>query len=437
MIYPTRLAVLLAAAGAPLALLLGVIAPGLWLAGPAWIVFVVSLMLADAVVGGSRQRLQAEVGDLQTFAVGVPGAVEVTAAFPRGARPRSVEAALSAHPRLGLQPRSGNVKLDDRTARLRFEVLPERRGEAMIDRLWVRWRGPLGLVWKQRADALEIAARVGADIQGVKNEAVRLFARDAQIGIKAQIEIGEGSEFHALRDFQPGMDRRGVDWKQSARHQALLAKEFRTERNHQVIMALDAGRVMCEPLGGAPRIDRAINAALLMSYVCLRSGDRAGLYAFDSKPRANSGAVAGMGAFPLLQRIAQRIDYSAEETNYTLALTALSGTLQRRSMVVIFTDFADSTSAQLMIETLGRLLKRHLVVFVVMRDEELETLISADPETPEDVSRAVVAASLLRERDAVITRLRRIGAHIVDAPIERIGPALLNTYLDVKRRDLL
>ena len=28
------------------------------------------------------------------------------------------------------------------------------------------------------------------------------------------------------------MDRRAIDWKQSARHAALLAKEFRTERNH-------------------------------------------------------------------------------------------------------------------------------------------------------------------------------------------------------------
>lgn len=437
MIYPTRLAVLLAAAGAPLALLLGIVAPGLWLAGPAWIIFVAALMLADSFAGGSRQRLQTVIGELSPFAVGVPATIEVTADFPRGARPRAVEAALSADPRLGVTARSGAVPLDDRTARLTFAALPERRGEALIDRLWVRWRGPLGLVWKQRADKLDVAAHIGADIQGVKNEAVRLFARDAQIGIKAQIDIGEGSEFHALRDFQPGMDRRGVDWKQSARHQALLAKEFRTERNHQIVLALDAGRMMCEPVGGAPRIDRAINAALLLSYVCLRAGDRAGLYAFDSRPRANSGAVAGMGAFPLLQRIAQRIDYSAEETNYTLGLTALSGTLQRRSMVVIFTDFADSTSAELMIETLGRLLKRHLVIFVVMRDEELEGLTAIDPETPEDVSRAVVAASLLRERDTVITRLRRMGAHIVDAPIDRIGPALLNAYLDVKRRDLL
>ena len=104
---------------------------------------------------------------------------------------------------------------------------------------------------------------------------------------------------------------------------------------------------------------------------------------------------------------------------------------------MVFTDFTDSTAAELMIESLGRLLKRHLVLFVVLRDEELEALAAAAPETAEEVSRAVVAASLLRERETVISRLRRMGAHIVDAPADQVGPEAVNAYLDLKRRDLL
>jgi uncharacterized protein (DUF58 family) len=233
------------------------------------------------------------------------------------------------------------------------------------------------------------------------------------------------------------MDRRTVDWKQSARHQSLLAKEFRTERNHQIVMALDCGRVMSEPINGAPRIDRAIHGALILAYASLRSGDRAGLFAFDDRPRLSTGPLSSIAGFPLLVRQAAAIDYGTEETNYALGLTTLSTGLKRRSLVVIFTEFADSTSAELMIETAGRLIKRHLVLFAVMRDDELEALVTAPPETPEDVARAVVAASLLRERDLVLARLRRLGAHIVETPADRIGPAVLNAYLDLKRRDLL
>ena len=436
MIYPTRRAVLLAGAGAPVALLAAAVAPQAWLAGLGWVLFMAGLMTADALLGPSRRRLEVKIDRPAQLAVGVPAPLDLHARF-LGRAPARLEAALEGNARLGLPllPRSGEVA--GRMADLRFDLTPERRGEGLLHRLWARWTGPLGLVWKQRVDAVDIPLHVGADIQGVKDEAMRLFARDALFGIKAQIDIGEGAEFHALREFQAGMDRRTVDWKQSARHVKLLAKEFRTERNHQVIMALGAGRVMCEPVGGAPRIDRAINAALLMAFVCLKTGDRAGIYAFDAKPRANSGPMAGMGAFPMLQRLAGRIDYSIEETNYTFGLTTLSGTLQRRSLIVIFTDFADSTSAELMIENVGRLLERHLVLFVVMRDEELESLAAAEPHTAEDVSRAVVAGSLLREREVVIGRLRRLGVHIVDAPLDRMGPALLNAYLDLKRRDLL
>ena len=93
-----------------------------------------------------------------------------------------------------------------------------------------------------------------------RDEAIRLFSRDAEFGIKTQIERGDGSEFDALREFASGMDRRAIDWKHSARHRHLLAKEFKTERNHNIVFAFDTGRLMSEPLGGVPKIDRAVTA---------------------------------------------------------------------------------------------------------------------------------------------------------------------------------
>ena len=89
------------------------------------------------------------------------------------------------------------------------------------------------------------------------------------------------------------------------------------------------------------------------------------------------------------------------------------------------------------VENVGRLLRRHLVLFVAMRDEELEAIARAEPKEPADVSKAVTAAALLRERELVISRLRRLGVHIVDVPAEGLAPALVNQYLDLKRRDLL
>lgn len=434
MIYPTRLSVLAALAGAPLALLAGLLQPGLWMAAPAWLLGLGLLMLIDALMAASPAGARIELQAPDYVAVAAPAEARLTTAFGRWGVRRSVQAALDAEPRLGLSEVRG---VGDAQTGFRFPLRPERRGQAAFLQAVVRWQGPLGLIWRQARRKLDVTVDIGADIRRIEDEAVRMFSRDALHGAKVQLDIGEGAEFHALSDFHSGMDRRTVDWKQSARHHTLLAKEFRTERNHQVVMALDCGRVMCEPIGGAPRIDRAIHGALILAYASLRSGDRAGLFAFDDRPRLSTGVVAGVGAFPLLARQAARIDYGSEEPNYALGLSSLSTSLKRRSLVVIFTEFADSTAAELMIESAGRLVKRHLVLFVVMRDDELEALVTAPPETPEDVARAVVAASLLRERDLVLARLRRLGAHIVETPAERVGPEVLNVYLDLKRRDLL
>ncbi len=425
------------ALGAPVALLAAALSAPFWLVGPVWVATALLLAALDAALAGSRSALALDLPEPVRAFVARAGQATFRVRFAKGRAPRSAEASLGADPRLGLTSHLRRLDLSESGAEFVFPFIPERRGEAKLDTLWVRWRGPLGLVWKHKVFALDMPAPVGTDLQSVHEDAIRLFSRNAMFGAKTQIDIGEGSEFHALRDFQPGMDRRAVDWKQSARHATLLAKEFRTERNHHVIMALDCGRAMSEPVGGAPRVDRAINAALLLSYACLRSGDRAGLFSFDSSPRLNTGALGGPSAFRVLQQMAGRVDYSAEETNYTFGLTALASTLQRRSLIVIFTDFTDSTAAELMIESLGRLLVRHLVLFVVFHDEELEDLLAAEPLEPDDVARSVVAATLLRERETVVARLRHMGVHIVEAPAARIGPAILNAYLDLKRRDLL
>ena len=435
-LYPTRRAIALMAAGALPALAVAVAAPGLWTAAAAWIVLALGLMLADVLLAASPRRLTVQAVAPRVMGVGRPEPAKLTAAF-EGAAPRTIELAIGLNDRLSAEPDRMTVRTHAGRAELGVTLSPVRRGEGRIEGVWARWHGPLGLMWLQRRAPPERPVAVTPDVASIKEQALRLFARDAPLGAKPLLDRGEGSDFHALKEFQTGMNLGDIDWKQSARHSKLIGREYRTERNHHVILALDTGRLMSAPAVGLPRIDRAINAALLLAFVSLRMGDRVGLFAFDSKPRLASGLASGPAAFPLLQKLATGIDYSTEETNFTLGLTALSGRLDRRAMVVVFTDFADATSAELMVENVARLMRTHLVLFVVFRDEELESLTTKPPVEPDDVSRAVIAERLLKQREAVTARLRRLGAQIVDAPADLMSTALLNGYLDVKRRDLI
>jgi uncharacterized protein (DUF58 family) len=436
LIYPSRRSVLIAAALAPLALMVGVLAPAWWTVGLAAVALLVTLLAVDALLGPARSGASVVCEGPGAVSVGADFAVGTHVRF-EGTAPARLEVSLGGSDIVAVRHFKQQIAMQGTAGGTDFEFTALRRGEAQIGPVWIRWLGPLGLVWKQKQLALDQAVAITPDIRPVRDMSTQMMHRDTSYGLVAQRQIGDGAEFEALADFRQGMDRRWIDWKQSARHTTLLAKEFRTERNNTIMMAVDCGRAMCEPLAGVPKVDRAVSAALLTAFVALKDGDRVGFFGFDSHPRVASNAVAGPRSFALLQRVAARIDYSAFETNYTLGLATLAEQLHRRALIIIFTDFADTTSAELMLHAVGSLLARHLVLFVVLRDEELEQMIEIDPQTPADVSRAVTAAALLRERQLVIARLRRLGVQILEAGHGDAAPALVTRYLDLKQRNLL
>jgi uncharacterized protein (DUF58 family) len=266
---------------------------------------------------------------------------------------------------------------------------------------------------------------------------LQTFLRNAQTGLIARRIRGEGTQFEALSEYEPGMDRRRIDWKASARHTRLYARENESERNNQIVFAFDCGQAMCEPVDGLPRIDRAVSAALTCAYVALKGGDRCALFGFARRPQLMTPFIADARAFHRLQSAAAGLDYEPVEPNFTLALATLTAQLKRRSMVVVFSDFTDPTAAELMVESLGRLANKHLVLFVTMADAEIEAQVAAPPADIATLARAVTADSLSQQRKLVLQRLRRMGIDVIEAPWEKIGPQLIDRYFLIKNSEAI
>ena len=437
MISPTARAIFLMLLGLPLMVGIALVRPDLWIVSAGWIGLTSGLMVLDAMIGPALRAFEVDVDAPLILYSGGSDPMPVIFRFTRGSLPGRLEVQLESNELLEDLPTRGLRGWEGNERYYEFTLTPLRRGTAKLVQLWCRWQGPLGLIQKRYIRPLNTDIVVTPNIRWVKDEAVRLFSRDAEFGIKTQIERGDGTEFDALREFTAGMDRRAIDWKHSARHRHLLAKEYRTERNHNIVFAFDTGRLMSEPLGGVPKIDRAINAGLLLSYVSLRNGDRTMYFGFDAKPGLASGFLSGSRSFPRMQTLAAKLDYSSEESNFTLALSTLASQLERRSLVSIFSDFVDTISAELMLENVRRLTDRHLVLFATFEDEALSSMADAPPETTEDVTRAVIAGTLLAERDVVLRRLQRMGVQIIETRPEHFGGALISRYLEIKRRDML
>jgi uncharacterized protein (DUF58 family) len=434
-IAPSARTLVLLALMAPFAVVIAATAPGAWIVAPAAALALLGVAMVDALLAGRLVDLK--LHHAEDVEVGQPAALTVHAEFDRPMN-RRAEAALGFDPRLG----EGGVA----TARLErgpvpevwhgtAEIVPNRRGTGVLHALWLRWPGPLGLAHRQAHRALGHEVRVWPDLSPVRSPTLQTFLRDAQFGIVARRIRGEGTQFEALSEYEPGMDRRRIDWKASARHTRLYARENEAERDNQIVFAFDCGQAMCEPVDGLPRIDRAVSAALTAAYVALKHGDRVALFGFADRPQLLTPFALDTRAFHRLQVAAAGLDYTAREPNFTLALATLTAKLKRRSLIVLFSEFADPTSAELMIESVERLVRHHLVIFVTLQDAELSELTEARPDTLGELATAVAADGLARQRALVLQRLRRLGVDVIEAPWQAIGYRLIDRYLAAKQAE--
>ncbi|TBC66411.1 DUF58 domain-containing protein (plasmid) [Rhizobium leguminosarum] len=399
-----------------------------------------ALTVADLVISNLAGRMTVDFDLPPQGFVGHTAAFTVGIRSQKGALSRKIEIRLDLAPELvvdeirWLNPASGAGEGEVKAS---LDLHLTRRGQYAVNALWLKWPSRLKLleIIAKMPVGQEIA--VQPDISPVLSGAIKTQILPLEAGQKDLRLRGEGSEFHQLREFVSGMDPRSIDWKRSARMRSLVVREMRAERNHQIILCVDSGRLMAEQLAGFTKLDRAINAALAMCWGAGLAGDLVGFYSFDSRPRLFVPALPGRAAFPRLQTVCAGLRYETQETNHTLGLTHLSGRLKRRSLIVIFSDFVDTITAELMIENMQVLARHHFVVYVALRDPMLAKLIEPEETTLDAVARSVAARQILHERRAVMEKLARLGVLCLDSTPEALTSDLIARYIEIKSREMI
>lgn len=433
---PTARAVWVFASAVLVALLVVSVAPRAWVLPFDYAGLIVVAIASDALLAWPARRLAFDVVTPERLFIGEPGqiAVAITAPFRRRTQLECLAEQAGA---LDSPLPVATDLVPGQTAQAALPLVARRRGRVDIAAVWLRWRGPFALVQFVRRIPVDRTIEVLPNINGVRSAALQFFARESIHGTRIHPDRGEGTEFDALRDYVPGMDTRLIDWKHSARHHRLVCKEFRVERNQPIVLGFDTGHLMLEPIDGIPRLDHAVNAGLLLAWIALRGGDLVGLYGFDAAVRQYVAPLRGMPALSQLMRATTALTYHHEETNFTLGLAELTTRLRRRALVILFTDFVDTVTAELLVESLGHMVQRHIVVFASLSDPFLTRSLDRRPEQFGHVAEAVIAADFLRDRRTVFERLDRLGVHCLDVAHNQFSPALITRYLTIKQRGLL
>jgi uncharacterized protein (DUF58 family) len=300
---------------------------------------------------------------------------------------------------------------------------PARRGRFEPTELVVRVTGPLGLVSRQQARRLPAVLRVHPPFRSKEEAELRIDrARLLEVGLRSAAGRGGGTEFDQLRDYSVDDEFRRIDWAASARVDRPIVRTYRAERNQTVIVLLDNGRVMAGQVGDVPRVEHAMDAAMMLTAVATRLGDRAGLVAFDHEVRAVVSPGHGPGQLGRVTEAMYRLEPALAESDYRGAFTA---TLAR-------TDLVEQAVGEFLAPALPLICARHLVVLGAVQDPEVLAWAHRSPADPGEAYRKAAAVAALDERTRTIARLRGQGATVVDAAPGRLAPLLADAYLKVK-----
>jgi uncharacterized protein (DUF58 family) len=223
-----------------------------------------------------------------------------------------------------------------------------------------------------------------------------------------------------------------VDWKATARLQRPITREYGQESNQNILFLLDSGRMMAGPMDGLTAFDHALNASLLLGIDALRRGDRVGLLAFDDRVRTWVSPRSGRRRGNQLTRATFDLHPTRAEPNYPAAFRHLVTHVRRRSLVVVFVAVVDDANAAALERLVSGLAKRHLPLVVWLADPAIHAL-----STEGDVFDRAAAAELLLHRHERLTARRRLGAQVVDVPVDQLTSVLLARYVEIKARRML
>jgi uncharacterized protein (DUF58 family) len=343
-------------------------------------------------------------------------------AWPPSSWPAGTEAAASRHV---LDVPAGERR------RVTTRLRPTRRGDRTPDRVTIRSYGPLGLWARQGTHHVPWAVRVLPPFHSRKHLPSKLARLRELDGRTSLLTRGEGTEFDSLREYVPGDDTRSIDWRATARQQAVAVRTWRPERDRHVQLVLDTGRTSAGRVGDAPRLDSSMDAALLLASLAAKAGDRVGFLAYDRQVRARVQSHTADDLLASVVAVMANLEPELVETDARGLATAALSAAPRRALIVLLTALDRAAVEQGLLPVLGRLTQQHTLLVAAVADPHVAEMAKGRG-TPEAVYDAASAAQAQAERRHVAEQLRRHGVTVVDAAPDDLAPALADAYLALK-----
>lgn len=329
-------------------------------------------------------------------------------------------------------PADGSVQV---RAPLRIPV----RGAYEFGPVWLRLRGPLRLLDMQwsisSTGRVKVLPEAFCSNEGLRqDERAELLQLDKASRVRHH---GAGTEFEMLSEFRAGDDPRRIDWRTSARYRRLVVRRFQIERHRDVMIVVDCGRLMGSDAGVGTKLDRAVDAALMLGRTALDGGDRCGMALFDDQVLRYLPPVSGLRSLRALSEAVYDVQSRWRESDFSRMFATLQSRQSKRSLIVILSDIVDVETSSRFRTSLATLARRHVVLFAALQTPLLRGIVEGPIETLLDGSRQAVAFRVLREREQALHSLKRSGVHVLDVEPDRLTVPLINRFIELRQGSLL
>lgn len=323
-------------------------------------------------------------------------------------------------------------------AEAQYSILPMARGKANLGDVYIRYQSPMRIAERWAKVPMAQTVTTYPNLEEAKRHSVYLI-RSRQIELEKRYARvrGAGRAFESLREYREGDEFRDICWTASARRGKLVTRLYEIERSQTIWILLDSGRLMRTRVAGLSKLNYAVNAALTLTQVALYSGDRVGLLAYGRGIRQR--VAAARGGAHLMQMMGQLalVQEDQWEGDHLQAASRLLNDQKRRSLVVWITDLAETAMTPEVIEAASRLMPRHLVLFVVIGQPDLNELAAERPEDVDQMYQIAAAQEVVHRRELLLARLRERGALAMETSSGKLSTAVVNSYLEIKQRSQL
>jgi uncharacterized protein (DUF58 family) len=318
-----------------------------------------------------------------------------------------------------------------------YTATPTKRGDFTLTSIIVELPTPLKL-WKlKKTFSINLSCKVYPNLNKEKSDFVKLLAT-IKNGSVLQRFTGQGREFDELREYVNGDPFNIISWKATAKKGRPITKKFKIESTQDIYTIIDTSRLSKQLVDDVSVLENYIKTSLILGQLVQSQADAYGVVSFDTNVNTFVKANIGKEHYNLCRESIYKLQPEDYNQDFGNLFSFISLHIRKRALLVFLTDITELIDNENFLRNIKILSRKHLCLIFSIVNKHSEPFFSGDQPITEDMLSDKLASHINWE-NIVITKqkLYNIGVNFKVISADKLNSALLNEYIQIKKRQIL